>query len=243
MTHLNSEHLSLLNTLLSRTEEFIEFFDRAETKMSTWRHEIAQQAHYQQDKLNDLKNEIDRIASLMNQTDLDNFLIATEGETTSQNDEYLDNLKHTEQQLLRQIHGHRAELTRITQHAMTQITQTTTQAVSMIEEQLSTHFASSTPQVMPLPTQPPIDHLDDITTDTIQQHNISRSKPREWRSIGLTLVTTIMTAVIFGMYSSDEYPWEIHQQAMSERGAGKVLINAWPSLTHEEKNKILYRAT
>lgn len=241
MKHLDAEHLTLLNTVLSRTEEFIDFFDRAETKMTTWRHEIAQQAHFQQEKLQEFKGEIERVELMITQANADDFHIAAE-DTTARDSAYLDSLKHTEQQLLRQIHGHRAELTRITQHAMTQISQTTAQAVSVIEEKLSIHLSSSVPNMMPFSNQSLVDNIGDHADESIQE-DAPFSKPREWRSVALTLVTTVITAVIFGMYTSNEYPWEIHQQAISERGAGKVLMNAWPSLTHEEKNKILYRAS
>ena len=38
---------------------------------------------------------------------------------------------------------------------------------------------------------------------------------------------------------SNELPWEIHQHAINERQAGKVLMQAWPMLSEEEKTKIL----
>jgi hypothetical protein len=46
--------------------------------------------------------------------------------------------------------------------------------------------------------------------------------------------------IVFGLYTNNEYPWEMHQQALNERDAGKILLNAWPTLTYHEKNKILY---
>ncbi len=240
MKHLDAEHLTLLNTLLSRTEEFIEFFDRAETKMNTWRHEITQQATCQQTQFTSLKAELDRMESILSETGLNNFRIAAE-ETVSQDGEYLDSLKNTEQQLLRQIHGHRAELTRITQHAITQISHTTTQAVSVIEEKLAEHFPAPAPHIMHFPTESAVEEIIQPVDEPMNQET-APLKYGEWRSVTLTLVTTLLTAIIFGMYTSDEYPWEMHQQATSERGAGKVLLNAWPSLTQDEKTKILYRA-
>lgn len=240
MKHQDAEHLTLLNTLFSQTQAFIERFERAETKMNAWRDEITQQATYQQTQLHNLRAELDRMESILSAADVDQFRIATE-ETASQDSEYLDSLKNTEQQLLRQIHGHRAELTRITQHAVTQINHTTTQAVSMIEEKLAVHFPTSTPSIMPLPAENLVE--DDLqSADEPMTQKTPPAIFREWRSITITLVTTLLTALIFGMYTSAEYPWEMHQQARSERGAGKVLLNAWPLLTQDEKLKILSRA-
>jgi len=53
------------------------------------------------------------------------------------------------------------------------------------------------------------------------------------------VLTTILTSFVIVLYLSDELPWEMHHQAMNERQAGKVLLNAWPKLTQEEKAKIL----
>ena len=240
MEHIDAKHLTLLNTVLNRTEAFIDFFDRTETKMNAWRYEISQQASSQQMQLNDLKAELDRIENILLQTGIDPFRIAAE-DAVPQNDAYLDSLKKTEEQLLRQIHGHRAELTRITQHAITQISHTTMQAAAVIEEKLSEHFPPSAPHITPLPQQGALKDIIQPADESIQQKT-SASTGGEWRSVRLTLVTTLLTALIFGMYTSGEYPWEMHQQASSERGAGKVLLNAWPSLTQDEKMKILYRA-
>lgn len=240
MKHQDAEHLTLLNTLLNQTETFLTRFDRAEKKMNTWRDEITQQTTYQQEQLHHLKAEIDRVENILSELYNGKFQGTTE-ETTHHENEYLDRLKHTEQQLLRQIHGHRAELTRITQHAITQINQATTQAVGIVESKLSAHFPTSTSSIMPLPTETVFENVFQSADEQISQKP-PISKFHEWRSVTLTLVTTLLTAVIFGMYTNNEYPWEMHQQAISERDAGKALLNAWPSLTQDEKIKILYRA-
>lgn len=242
MKHLEAEHLTLLNTLLNKTEKLVEYFSHAETRMNIWRHEIIQQATCQQTQLTSLNAELNRIETLLSEINFDPFRIAAECETSQEN-EYLDSLKHTEQQLLRQIHDHRAELTRITQHAMTQISHTITQAASAIDERVSEHFPSSAPDLMHAPTQSSTEDLAPSIDEPMKQKAIPFTSPkyRKWRSVTLTLVTTLITAIIFGMYANNEYPWEMHQQATSERNAGRILLHAWPSLTHEEKSKILYK--
>lgn len=54
-----------------------------------------------------------------------------------------------------------------------------------------------------------------------------------------TVLTTILTAFIISLYLNGELPWEMHHQAKNERQAGKVLLQAWPKLSQEEKTKIL----
>ncbi len=53
------------------------------------------------------------------------------------------------------------------------------------------------------------------------------------------VLTTILTAFIMVLYLNGELPWEMHHQAKNEREAGKVLLQIWPKLSQEEKNKIL----
>jgi len=217
--------------------ELIDLFKIAEAKMNEWRHEITQQAGAQQEQLNDFKIELDRMQNVISEAGLECFRTMAE-ETISQSDDYLHGLKNIEQQLLRQIHDHRAELTRITQHAMTRITQKAAQSAHILDEKLSQHDAIQFNQLAhhsfekkKAPTVLPMKQEVTIPTNDIK-----------WQSITLTFVASFLTALVFGLYTTDELPWEMHQQATSERGAGKALINAWPSLSHQEKNKILNRA-
>lgn len=53
------------------------------------------------------------------------------------------------------------------------------------------------------------------------------------------VLTTILTAFIVVLYLNGELPWETHHLAQNERQAGKILLQAWPKLSQEEKTKIL----
>jgi hypothetical protein len=79
--------------------------------------------------------------------------------------------------------------------------------------------------------------------ERLAMHTISNSKnlPRtfQFRQGLFALVTALLTAFIVSFYLSDELPWELHHQAMSERQAGKALLSAWPKLSQKEKETIL----
>jgi hypothetical protein len=77
------------------------------------------------------------------------------------------------------------------------------------------------------------------TAQNVLLKNEKSANKYQWQLIVLPLLTTLLTAFALGLYMSDEYPWEIHQQALNERGAGVVLMKAWPILSQQEKNKIL----
>lgn len=216
--------------------EFITLFEIAETKMAEWRHEITQQANAQQEQLNDFKIELDRMQHVISEAGLECFRSMAE-ETISQSDDYLHGLKNIEQQLLRQIHDHRAELTRITQHAMTRISQKASQTAHILDEKLSQQDAIQFNQL----AHHHFEKRKAPSVTLMKQREKITTRYIKWQSITLTFVTSLVTALVFGLYTTDELPWEMHQQATSERGAGKVLMSAWPSLTHQEKNKILNR--
>lgn len=120
-----------------------------------------------------------------------------------------------QQKLLHQMKIHQQELAQLTQ-----------QAISKIEEQGSQA----------------ITHIEQSAQNTMVNSEKSLNK-YQWHSIVLSLLTTLLTTFALGLYMSDEYPWEVHQRALNERGAGIVLINAWPKLSQQEKTKILSTKT
>ncbi len=77
------------------------------------------------------------------------------------------------------------------------------------------------------------------TAQNVLLKNEKSANNYPWQLIVLPLLTTLLTAFALGLYMSAEYPWEIHQKAQNERGAGVVLMKAWPILSQQEKNKIL----
>jgi len=233
MDKINNQELTRINELLERSSDFIAYFELAESKIMEWREDITQQAASHSEHLQGLKQELETIKEFFSRAGIEQFNEAAEN-TMSQGNDYLQSLKHTEQALLRQIHDHRAELTRISQHAISDITHHANKTLGTIHEKLS-HYD--------------VEHFDTVanrscekvehSTQTILQKSNTLLKIFQWKALSLTLATTLITAFAVSFYVSDEYPWEMHQQATNERGAGKILLNAWPELSQSEKNKIL----
>lgn len=234
MSHANANDLKRINNFLEKTQAFIDYVETTEEKMKEWREEMAHCTETQKAQLDAISGELNRMEKVLSETSLQSFRVAAE-ETVTQGEDYLTTLKHTEQQLLRQIHDHRAELTRITQHALTKITLKSTQALGLIDERLSQYDPNQFNQI----AKKSCKEVEKSAHQVIKTGG-KLLKYFEWRAITLTLITSLTTALIFGLYVNDEYPWETHQHAINERGAGKVLLDAWPSLTHHEKTKILH---
>lgn len=60
-----------------------------------------------------------------------------------------------------------------------------------------------------------------------------------WKNLAIVFAVTLFVIFLTGLYDNDEWPWEIHAQAVKERVAGKVLIAAWPHLNFADQQDIV----
>jgi len=63
-----------------------------------------------------------------------------------------------------------------------------------------------------------------------------------WKNIGLAGVIAILSTLTISLYLTDEMPWEKHRQVAVQRQYGEALINAWPTLSEEERQRIISHA-
>ena len=241
MKHINEQDVTRLKELLHRTGEFIAYFEVSEAKMIEWRQDIEHQAAVQQKQFEQqshfLQNELNSLQEILTQLELTRFQSTTEN-TLNQGKEYLLAVKKTEQQLMRQMNHHQRELTTLTQHAIAQIIQHGSNTVALIEEKLSQYDLLRSSRS----TTETCEQIEQ-STQTAFLNNRKLLHSFHWHSIALALFTTLISAFSIGLYISDEYPWEVHQQVQNERGAGKMLMNAWSTLSQQERAKILSAKT
>lgn len=62
------------------------------------------------------------------------------------------------------------------------------------------------------------------------------------KNLIMAFVLTLFMAFVLGLYLNGEWPWEIHQQVIKERNAGRALLTAWPKLTPAEQQAIIHAA-
>lgn len=237
MEHLDEQDVVRLRELLRQTGEFIAYFEFAEMKMMEWRHDIEQRAqdHQKQfqQQLQALQLESGSLQEMLTSAGLTKFRLTADS-TLKQSQEYLNEMKDTKSRVLNELSEFKHELSSLCEQATHKIHQHTEKAIAAIDTQLG-HYD---------PHQ--FSRIANESCDQVEQsaqHAISASSRLlslfQWRTIALAFVTTFLTAFAIGLYVSDEYPWEIHQHAMNERGAGKLLMSAWPKLSYQEKVKIL----
>ncbi len=59
-----------------------------------------------------------------------------------------------------------------------------------------------------------------------------------WERLGIAFVVALVMGIVMGLFLNDEWPWETHQRVVTERDAGRMLLNAWPHLSKVEQDDI-----
>lgn len=231
--HSHDDDLNRIKELLRHTGEFIAYFELAETKMLDWRIEIEQQAARLGQQAHTLHNELSSVSELLSEAGTSRFRVLAE-KALSQGEMHLHLLERKCEQLTLNVQQHQERLSSLTENCLEKIDKHVTQATQNIANQLSKYDVHQFNRI----ASESCDHVEQAAQDAIyKSHKLLNNF--HWKSSFFAIVLTVLTTFIIVLYLSDELPWEIHEQAMNERQAGKVLLQAWPNLSQEEKTKIL----
>lgn len=237
MEHMDEQEVERLKVLLQRAAEFISYFECADTKMHEWRYAIEQQAENQkrqfQAQLQALQVALEPLQTLVTQAGLSHFRMAAE-QALCQGQEALDKMSAIEKRLDARWHETQETLSSLSDECTKDIHRQSIQAL----ERINAHLAQYDPQQFYRIANESCEMVQRSSTHVILKSG-KLLRMFQWRTVALVFLTSLLTAFCIGLYMSDEFPWEIHQHAMNERGAGKMLMNAWPKLTYQEKVKIL----
>ncbi|CAM2738991.1 hypothetical protein [Legionella worsleiensis] len=233
MEQYHDEDIVRIKELLRHTGEFIAYFELAETKMLEWREEIEQQNAQLQRSAQKICNELATISELIAPAGVEQFRMTAE-KALAQGAANLHALEQKGSQIVHDFQRHQEHLNTLTEHCIHKIEQQS----AKITQTLAAHLARYDVHQFHRIASESCDHIERVAHDAVNKSNklLNMFQLR----LGLFAVfTTLLTAFVITLYLSDELPWEMHHQAMNEREAGKVLLQAWPKLTQEEKEKIL----
>ena len=59
-----------------------------------------------------------------------------------------------------------------------------------------------------------------------------------WKKLMMVFSFALVVAVVTGLYLTAEWPWEIHDNVIKERLAGKAVLQSWPQLIPQDKQLI-----
>jgi len=64
----------------------------------------------------------------------------------------------------------------------------------------------------------------------------------QWKNLVIAILVTCVTATIVDLYIDNAWPWQVHQQIIKQREAGKVLLHSWTALSHNDQETIIQYA-
>lgn len=227
------DDLTRVKELLRHTSEFIAYFELAETKMMEWRNAIEQQASQIQQQAQLLENDLVSIRDLLSQTGIANFH-ATAEKALSQGEAHLQSLEFHSVNFTEQVQQQQEKLNVLTEKSLEKIDNHSAEVVHNLMTQLAQYDVNLFHRI----ANESCDYVGRAANDAVNKSNKLLSK-FQFRFGLFAVVTSMLTTFISVLYLNGELPWEMHHLAMNERQAGKVLLQAWPKLSHEEKIKII----
>ena len=230
--------IASIKEFMRHSAEFIAYFELTDTKMHEWKISIEQQiaehhTKYRQ-QMEHITQQLQVFENLLTQAGLARFRLMADN-ILVQSNTHLQEIKTVARNTLEQMQFERQELTDYFNKSFQCLQEYCYDATKKIDRELSRHD----PEHFRRTASESCDQVERTATDAIiKSKRMLRSV--HWKTALLTIITSIITAFTIGLYVSDELPWEQHQEAMNEREAGKLLIQAWPQLSHEDRRKILH---
>jgi hypothetical protein len=57
-----------------------------------------------------------------------------------------------------------------------------------------------------------------------------------------SVLITMLVSTIVSLYVDNAWPWQAHEQVLKQREAGKILLNSWQQLSHNDQDLIIQNA-
>ncbi len=222
-----------VQTLLRHTAEFMAYFELVENNMMNWQEKMAQHAEQLQQHILRQNQELSKINQLLSAQGMSDFRNMAEKALT-QGKAQMMTMERVSSQFLHNAQQQQEHLFVLREQCLEQISHHTTRSSELIAQHVAKYDAHQFHRI----ANESCDHVARVAQDTIAKSS-KLLGIFQLRSGFFAVCLTIITAFVITLYLSDELPWEMHHQAMNERQAGKVLLQAWPKLTQEEKSKIL----
>jgi len=185
------------------------------------RREMAMMHQELNDQVNEIRGVINEFQTVMTSVGIARFRVAAE-EAMRRGDEHLDLIREECEQFKRITE----ERTRLIQ----QITQDAEKRLSRVVRSLRLEYFKKL-------IDDGVEHIEQ-TSKTAVKRITQTVKWVHWEKIGMSLIVAILVAILMGLFVNDEWPWETHQRVVTERDAGRMLLNAWPRLSKIEQSDI-----
>ncbi len=241
MTEFEDKDIIRLKELLRRSSEFIAYFEVVERKMITWQHDLEEkthvhQAHYKQ-QTQSIQRELESLHEILSQTGMSKFHSSI-ADILAQGEKQLQSVHENGEQLIKQMQSQLVQFTEMSQQSLQLIEQHSQDSIKTVNQALTQCDLQQFNRI----ANESCSHIERFAQKAVQKTSYF-FQSFQWKILTLAIVASLLTSFITGLYVNDESPLETHQQAKNERQAGKLLLEAWPQLSHEEKVKILKQET
>lgn len=225
--------LARLNNLLNRSSEFIAYFELAESKLLEWKELIDEQQNRIGQQQQQLEDDLAALKTTLADTGILNLRTATES-LLNHAQTQVKTMEKASQRFILELENRQQEVTQLSQACLAKIEGQSQKALTQMLSELKHYDVAQFHRI----ANESCSHVERLAQATIKKSQRALGLFQLRHSV-LAILTTALTAFIVSLYLNGELPWEMHQKAVSERQAGKVLLDAWPSLSQEIKAKIL----
>lgn len=229
--------INRIKDFVKHSAEFIAYFELADTKMQDWHAKIEADIYEQEQRheaqISAIEAQVTAFEELLTQAGVARFRVQLDA-MLEENNQQIQNLHSVCETLEARFNEEQQRHMEFISNATRSLDAYCESAIMKINTQLAQYDADHFRRT----ANDSCDQVEKVAQKAIA-HSNKALKTLQWRQLGLAIVASVLTAFTIGLYVSDEWPWELHQQAMNERDAGKLLIKVWPQLSTEDKHKII----
>lgn len=226
-----------LKDSLRRMGEFIAYFEVAEERMAEWKKDIEETVQQHQEIVNnqlaELRETAEDLRGIMSEAGVARWRIAAE-ETLKQGKEHLKLIQAASDNHVKTITENNDTFKKLAHKSFDRLDRASAYTIKNISEAVSSFRITDFQRL----TEQSCEIVEETSKSAIGRLRNS-VKWFHWKNIGLAVAVAVFASMTIGLYLNDEMPWEIHKQVVAQRNAGQALINAWPTLSQAEQQRII----
>jgi hypothetical protein len=226
-----------LKEILRRMGEFIAYFEVAEEKLSLWQRGIEEHIQVQDQAVNaqleEIRNATHELQNIMTETGVARWRMAAE-ESLKHGRDHIKVFEKLCEDQLGLIEKRNEDINKQVKKSIDRLDRAATYTVKNISESINSFRLSDFQRL----TEQSVEQIEKTSQGTIHRLR-DMAKWFQWKNVGLAFAIAIFASVSMGLFVNAELPWETHQQVAMQRNAGQALINAWPSLSKSEQQRII----
>ncbi len=223
--------------VVKRMGNFIAYAEVFENQMGQWQKDIEQRIHANnaliQNQLDELRETAENLRDVMTEAGVARWRIAAE-ESLKAGKQHIHTLENICEQHQQAIQSYNDEFKKTAKTSFDRLDRASAYTIKNISEAISSFRISDFQRLT--------EQSCEIVAET-SNSAIIRLKETvrwfHWKNLGLALAITLFASLTVGLYLNDEMPWDIHKHVVAQRNAGTALLNAWPSLSQSERQRIL----